>query len=148
MTAPLDSLPAGEHERGRIASVVVPLRPSSLNAERSSNWRSRHHATAAWRQMSNLVATGRTEHGPRVARFTPPVEIVATPVQKGRLPDAGNCYPSVKAAIDGLVDAGLLPDDSPPYVHAVTLRAPRRPTPQEIEHLRLDIYPANTSETG
>ena len=141
MTAPLDS-DRQETERGLIASVVVPLRPSSLNAERSSHWRTRHHATAEWRQTTNLVATGRTDYGPRVEPIRQPVSITVQPVQKGKLPDAGNCYPSAKAAIDGLVDAGVLIDDDPRHVHTVELRAPRRPTNGEIEHLRLDLYPS------
>jgi hypothetical protein len=35
--------------------------------------------------------------------------------------------PCCKAALDGiLIDAGVLPDDSPAYVHALTLVAPQR----------------------
>ena len=41
------------------------------------------------------------------------------------LPDAGAVFPTVKAAIDGLVDAGGVPDDSPDWITALTLRAPR-----------------------
>lgn len=137
--APLDSA-RQESERGLVASIVIPLRPASLNAERSGHWRTRHHATAEWRQMAHLVSTGRTEYSKRVEPIRHPVSIVAHPVQKGRLMDAGNCYPSVKAAIDGLRDAQVIVDDDPRYVHSLELRAPRRPSAGEIEHLRLDIF--------
>lgn len=30
--------------------------------------------------------------------------------------DAGNAYPTHKAAVDGVVDAGLVPDDTPEFV--------------------------------
>lgn len=32
------------------------------------------------------------------------------------MPDAGGIAPSVKAVLDGIVDAGVLPDDRPPFV--------------------------------
>lgn len=42
------------------------------------------------------------------------------PYQKGgRLQDTGACHPAVKAAIDGIVDAGVLLDDSPQYVKSI-----------------------------
>jgi len=41
------------------------------------------------------------------------------------LPDADAIAPSVKSIIDGLVDAGVIDDDGPAYVHSVTYLAPR-----------------------
>ncbi len=35
-------------------------------------------------------------------------------------PDVGACYPAVKAAIDGIVDAGVLDDDNPDHLLYVT----------------------------
>ncbi|MFZ5852279.1 MAG: hypothetical protein ACOYY2_12925 [Actinomycetota bacterium] len=53
--------------------------------------------------------------------------ITAQPYQRrGVLADTGNHYPAVKAAIDGLVDAGLLEDDSPRHVHYLALLPPQR----------------------
>ena len=40
------------------------------------------------------------------------------------MPDVAACYPAVKAAIDGLVDAGVVPDDGPFNVMRITFRAP------------------------
>lgn len=54
------------------------------------------------------------------------VHIHARPHLKGRLQDADACHPAVKAVIDGLVDAGVIPDDDPRYVRAVTYHAPTR----------------------
>ena len=39
-----------------------------------------------------------------------------------RRSDVGNVYPAAKAAIDGLVDAGVIPDDNDRYVEAITFR--------------------------
>jgi len=50
----------------------------------------------------------------------PPCDKIAVEVyttfKTRRLQDPGNNMPAVKAAIDGLVDAGVIPDDVPQYV--------------------------------
>ena len=38
--------------------------------------------------------------------------------------DVAACAPEAKAAIDGIVDAGVLPDDSPTFLQSVTFYAP------------------------
>lgn len=38
---------------------------------------------------------------------------------RGKLPDTGSCYPAVKAAVDGLVVAGVLPGDGPAVVRSI-----------------------------
>jgi Holliday junction resolvase RusA-like endonuclease len=54
------------------------------------------------------------------------VEICAQPyVLNGRYrQDVGNCFPSVKAAVDGLVDAGVLVDDNANVVVKLTFMVP------------------------
>ena len=49
-----------------------------------------------------------------------------TPLHKDfRSPqDVAACAPEAKAAIDGIVDAGVIPDDSPVFLHSVTFYAP------------------------
>jgi hypothetical protein len=42
----------------------------------------------------------------------------------GRMPDIGAAFPAVKAAIDGVVDAGVIPDDNAAYLHALTFLPP------------------------
>lgn len=76
----------------------------------------------------------------------PAAHVTARPYQRrGVLADPGGHQPAVKAAVDGLVDAGVLRDDAGPYVASLshlpplrasgatdelelTLRVPRRPT--------------------
>jgi len=49
------------------------------------------------------------------------INVTVQPFQKrGRLQDTAACNPSVKAAIDGLVDAGIIPDDSGEFVRMIT----------------------------
>lgn len=57
-----------------------------------------------------------------------PVLVIGVPLTRPgvALSDAGNCYPTVKAAVDGLVAVGALIDDSPKHVHAITLLAAQR----------------------
>ena len=53
--------------------------------------------------------------------------ITVTPLHRdGRSPqDVGAMAPHVKAVVDGLIDAGVLPDDDPTHLHAITYRGPR-----------------------
>jgi len=55
------------------------------------------------------------------------IEIAAVPLMtdgRGRQ-DVGACFPTVKAAIDGLVDVGVVLDDTPAYVHQICFHVPQ-----------------------
>lgn len=75
----------------------------------NANGRLHHHAkaklTKAWRQAAHAAALGRTFAGQR-AGIT-----VAIRFPTNHRRDVGNYYPTAKAILDGLVDAGLLEDD-------------------------------------
>lgn len=78
----------------------------------------------AWKQAALDVAYNAC--GPRGESPFPPWPVTVTATihksRRGRW-DAHNLYPTLKACIDGLVAAGLIPDDSNEYVVAVTIRA-------------------------
>jgi hypothetical protein len=90
-------------------------RPWTANAER--RWH--HHKRAqvvrdararwAWHALAAGI--------PRLDR----IQIDARPMAKDRRwrPDVAACYPAVKAAIDGLVDARVIPDDDDRHVLAL-----------------------------
>lgn len=105
-------------------------RPWTTNAERKhGHWAARASLVSEWRTAFRLLA----HHGPA---FTW-VHVTAEPWQKGgRLQDTGACHPAVKAAIDGIVDAGLLPDDSPEYVRMITYLAPQRGKDALVLHVQ------------
>jgi hypothetical protein len=84
------------------------------------HWQHRRQ-TEAIRQAACLAAKIET-HPP----FTAPVTISAWPRTFTGKGDAGAHYPVVKAAVDGLVDAGVLPDDSPQWVRCVIQYLPRK----------------------
>jgi len=97
---------------------------TSLNKERAASRWERAALTKQWRHVAWAIARSK-----QVPPFTVPVIIVAQPFQsRGKLADAGNHLPSVKAAVDGLVDAGVLAGDDPRYVAALMLLAPIRGT--------------------
>ena len=74
--------------------------------------------TALWREAGR-VSAGLVDGEP----YAGPVHIFAH-VYKPRAGryDAGNLYPTIKAILDGVVDAGLLVDDSNDYVIGPDLR--------------------------
>lgn len=104
-----------------VYTVEIPGPLVSLNSERSGHYFTRAAATKQWRHSAGWAA--KAARIPTLAV----VIIEAQPFQsKGILADAGNHLPSVKAAIDGLVDVGVLHDDDPAHVVALILHAPKR----------------------
>lgn len=91
------------------------------NAERAQkHWAVRQASTKQWRKDFGTLASGH----PR-KKFDY-VVIVAQPWQvKGTLADSTAHGPIVKAAVDGLRDAGVIVDDSPKYVCGTFELAPR-----------------------
>jgi hypothetical protein len=82
----------------------------------------RAHAAkiAAWRRTFELLA--RAEGVPALG----PCEVVVRVYYPNRrsLPDVGSCFPAYKAAQDGLVDAGVFPDDRVEWVRRLVFEAP------------------------
>lgn len=101
-----------------IVAIWLPGRPVVLNAERREHWRDHRENTRQSRGDATTLA--------RAARFPKLWHgyIVATPSVVHPLPDPGNNYPTVKAALDGLVDAGVLPDDKFPHVRGILMLPP------------------------
>lgn len=97
-------------------------RPTTINEER-------HHA-GHW-QRSTVTRARRTVYATQArVKKVPPLDraaIVVTPLHRDRRSpqDVGACAPAAKAAIDGLVDAGVLPDDNPRHLIAVLYLPPR-----------------------
>jgi hypothetical protein len=104
-------------------------RPWSINKERSGAM-SRHlraQLVAEWRGAFKML--GLTPPGPMPMMER--VHIVVTPLHKGgKRMDVANCLPAAKAAIDGLVDAGMCADDTDDHVVMITFRSERRNQPR------------------
>lgn len=97
----------------------------------------RAQRTKAWRQAGQLVA--KSTPGPELST---PVTIDCVVHRKtNRRQDAANIYPTLKAVVDGIVDAGVLPDDCDEIVSEVRLRrgTPWKRNGQPIETLTITI---------
>lgn len=106
-------------------------RPWTTNAERAGNRWERASLTKTWRHAFELLA--KSEKIPPMAWISVTVE----PYQKnGRLQDVGACNPAVKAAIDGIVDAGILPDDSSQFVRSLIFLPPKRGKDSLVIYIR------------
>lgn len=106
-----------------ICSYVIeyPKRPWTTNAERAGNRWDRAAKTKEWREAFGWAA--RASDTRKLAWC----QITAEPWQATRrsMQDTGACHPAVKAAIDGLVDSGIIADDTPDIVRQITFRAPQ-----------------------
>lgn len=121
-------VPAERNDNAGRVTITIPAgRPTTVNASRRMHPYERAKDDEQWRYAGKLSYL--QQHARRDALSTPIAECVtvtATPIAKdGRsMQDTGACYPSVKAAIDGLVDARLLRGDTGKHVAWIKLCAP------------------------
>lgn len=100
--------------------MVSGRRPWTVNQERKKGSHyERSNITKWWREAFRDAAI---EAG--IPHFDA-ISIEVTPILPDRrIQDTGACFPTAKAAIDGLVDAGVIDDDAPQYVPTITFHAP------------------------
>lgn len=84
-----------------------------LNANQRLHWAAKANLTRKIRETVKEKALG--------ARFWPtPIDTITVRlvwvVADRRRRDSDNIYPTFKAMCDGLVDAGIVPDDTPQYM--------------------------------
>ena len=94
-------------------------RPWTANAERSWHYHKRAKVVREARERWAWLA--KAERIPALKKIS--IEAVPLRTSRKSLPDVAACYPAVKAAIDGLVDAGVVPDDDPAHVCKITFCA-------------------------
>lgn len=95
-------------------------RPVTMNAHRQLTPFARARCDKRWREAFAWLAKQKRMSQVRA------ISVTAIPLHKDRRSpqDVAACAPAVKAAIDGLVDAGVIPDDTPQYVRSVTFKPP------------------------
>lgn len=97
------------------------------------NYRERNDLTQEWRQA--FWALAKQHKIPPLER----IQVWAWPMLRDRrVQDPGACYPAVKAAIDGLQDAGVIPEDDGRYVTLIAMAPPVQEAP--VDALRIIIY--------
>ena len=110
-------------KHGSLTTVTFEMddvRPRTLNKERAGNRFERAKFTAETRQLFALLL--KKEQVPKLTGASVSVRLL----QKGRLQDTGACIPYVKAAVDGMVDAGMFIDDTGDHVVSINFYAPER----------------------
>lgn len=118
-------------------TLVFVGRPPLVNWERSVHWTEHRSSTASYRAEAALRA-GRHARTPMEV-----VEVRSWPRYRTRRswPDVGAWMPATKAAIDGLVDAGVLPGDTPDVVRRMVFETPELGVRDElvVELIPLDL---------
>lgn len=106
-------------------------RPWTVNSERGrGGTKNRGH----WSQRAKLVKEWREAFYELAVEAQIPelgaIHVEALQICKpGVMPDTGACYLAVKAAIDGLVDAGVIPNDRGAEVPSIKMWAPEKSRP-------------------
>lgn len=115
-------------------TLTFDERPWTSNAQSSRRAFQGH--VKLWRGAYRLLAI--QERIPKLQR----IDVEVRPVlHTGRwMQDASACHPAAKAAIDGLVDAGVIPDDRPPFVRSVTYLEPRVDRARRRDAMELTIH--------
>lgn len=98
--------PTENNASRRALRISIPAPCDFINTNRRYHPMAKAKLTKAWREASRAAAHG-------IPPLTPPVHIMAHiwKPRTGRY-DPNNLADTSKACVDGLVDAGLLPDDS------------------------------------
>jgi hypothetical protein len=109
--------------------VRINRRPWTVNGQRNMNHFQIASLVKEWRGLAKEAAEMALEGTERPPW---PVEVEVFVMLRGkRSQDCGAAYPAVKAAIDGLVDAGVIPDDTPEYLGSIIMNSPAFGMPED-----------------
>lgn len=97
--------------------VLAPENLAPLNANDRLHWAAKSVRTAAWRSHAAAAASQAEIPALQRAHITAYVSLTTN-----RRSDAHNWYPTAKACVDGLVDAGVIPDDRDEYLLGPDMR--------------------------
>jgi|TARA_R100001463_G_scaffold675_4_gene3079 crossover junction endodeoxyribonuclease RusA len=110
-----------------ITKTVVPRR--WVLEDREKSWTVNQERTWHFHKRAKMVRDCRERFGWLVAEQKLPrldkvkVSIVPLAKDKRGIQDVGACLPAAKAAVDALVDMGVIPDDDPKHVLALSFYA-------------------------
>lgn len=100
--------------------VEVPLRPYSLNAERAGSRFGRANRVSYYREAAKLATLSIVPRQRHALFECVAIDVYPWALNRRYRQDIGNCYPSAKACIDGIVDAGVIADDDDTHLVALT----------------------------
>lgn len=127
--------------RGDTVTVLQFPQPGVLlNVNHRIHWSRRARITRQWRHAAAQAALllgppSARAHGPSFVRL-----IIPVPTRGKR--DPGNLYLCTKATVDGLVDAGVWPNDTSEFVETLEPHLVHVPTPKGlVPTVELHIVP-------
>jgi crossover junction endodeoxyribonuclease RusA len=104
-------------------SLSIEFEPPErcLTMNQRLHWAQKSKISRLWRDAaehagSEALAVAAFDHG---YTLEPSLVTVYLPVKGNRRRDPHNYFPTVKPIVDGLVDAGLWPDDTPEWVRCI-----------------------------
>ena len=104
-----------------LQSFTFPAPCDLLNANQRMHWAKKARLTRDWRWTAHRRAQQASLSPLARAHIT-----VTLSFPDRRRRDVNNYQPTAKAIVDGLVDAGVLPDDSDAYLVGPDMRAGER----------------------
>jgi crossover junction endodeoxyribonuclease RusA len=116
--------------------LAQPSRTMSMNDR--LHWRARHRLTKAWRNAAHVAALEQLGTSPSARRRQPCMVRIDFPVRApGARRDPHNLAPTIKACIDGLVDAGVWSDDTDEFVVVLDPRFHKAEQPAPLVRIHL-----------
>jgi crossover junction endodeoxyribonuclease RusA len=94
-------------------SIEFPAPAPLMNMNDRAHWSTQRAHARRWRMSARLYALDTLGVG---TSLPPSIVTVHLPVLGNRRRDPHNYFLTVKHVVDGLVDAGLWPDDTPEWV--------------------------------
>ncbi len=113
---PIMSVKRIQQDKGRGWTLYRDAAPPTANQFRRKTWPEQARVIREWREAFYVLA--RAAHVPRLERIH--VDVYHVWRSRRSIPDVCACMPAWKAACDGLVDAGVIPDDGPASLISVT----------------------------
>lgn len=116
-------------------TFLAPGVPPSVNNTRGAHWATTRRVLKPWHDAAWAVAHNAIQRRGGRARFRQePIAVqVVLPFRQGRRRDPHNYTGTVvKAMVDGLKDAGLVPDDTPEWVTVLDPMIRVYPTPSPL----------------
>lgn len=105
------------------ATVVRFDRPDKLMSMNDRpHWSVQRRQAKTWRRAAAWAAITQLGTSPDARMRGASIVSITLPVQGAHKRDPHNYFPTVKHIIDGLVDAGIWPDDTPEWVTTIEPR--------------------------
>lgn len=113
-----------------------------VSANHTNHWSVAAKRKKQWREVGFWYAKKESRHSQKYTDGQT-VSIVGTVHRTdNRRADAANMSPTIKSVVDGIVDAGVIPDDSNEFVVSTTERPGEKVSKKDFPHglLVIELY--------